>query len=140
MFKGITIGQYYPGDSFFHRLEPRIKIGLITAYVVSLFLLDTGWGYLIMTLATLSVIAIARLPFKLLLRGLRPLYFIIAFTLLLHIFFTKGGRVPWGPVPWKPRASTPACSWPGVGAAGHHFFAADPHHFAHCPHRRHREY
>ncbi|HPZ90915.1 MAG: energy-coupling factor transporter transmembrane protein EcfT [Firmicutes bacterium] len=100
MFKGITIGQYYPGDSFFHRLEPRIKIGLITAYVVSLFLLDTGWGYLIMTLATLSVIAIARLPFKLLLRGLRPLYFIIAFTLLLHIFFTKGGRVlvQWGPV------------------------------------------
>ena len=41
MFKGITIGQYCPGDSFFHRLEPRIKIGLITAYVVSLFLLDT---------------------------------------------------------------------------------------------------
>lgn len=98
MFKGITIGQYYPGDSFFHRLEPRIKIGLITVYVVFLFLFATAWGYLVMTLLTLAVILLARLPLKLMLRGLRPLYFIIAFTLVLHIFFTKGGDVllQWG--------------------------------------------
>jgi len=98
MFKGITIGQYYPGDSFIHKLEPKIKIGLITAYVVFLFLLDTAYGYLAMMLLTLAVIFIARLPLKLLLRGLRPLYFIIAFTLILHIFFTKGGDIwlQWG--------------------------------------------
>lgn len=98
MFKGITIGQFYPGDSFFHRLEPRIKIGLITAYVVFLFLFDTALGYLIMMTATLAVIFLARLPVKLMLRGLKPLYFILAFTLVLHIFFTKGGEVlfQWG--------------------------------------------
>lgn len=98
MFKGITIGQYYPGDSFFHHLEPRIKIGLITAYVVFLFLFATAWGYLAMTLLSLTVILLARLPLKLMVRGLRPLYFIIAFTLILHIFFTKGGDVlvRWG--------------------------------------------
>lgn len=98
MFKGITIGQYYPGNSFFHRLESRIKIGLITAYVVFLFLMDTAWGYLIMMLISLAVIWVARLPLRLMLRGLRPLYFIIAFTLVLHIFFTKGGTVllHWG--------------------------------------------
>lgn len=93
MFKGITIGQYYPGDSFIHQLEARIKIGLITAYVVFLFIFATAWGYLIMMLIALSVIWIARLPLRLLLRGLRPLYFIIAFTLILHVFFTKGGDV-----------------------------------------------
>lgn len=100
MFKGITIGQFYPGDSFFHRLEPRIKIGLISAYVVFLFLMDTAYGYLVMMLVTLLVIWISRLPIKLLLRGLRPLYFIIAFTLVLHIFFTKGGDIlfQWGKV------------------------------------------
>jgi len=98
MLKGITIGQYYPGDSFIHRLEPRVKIGLITAYVVFLFLLGTALGYLTMMLVSLTVIFIARLPLKLLLRGLRPLFFIIGFTLLLHIFFTKGGDVlvQWG--------------------------------------------
>lgn len=93
MFNSVSIGQYYPGDSFFHRLEPRIKICLITIYVISLFLLDSFWGYLIMTLFTLTVILTSRLPFKLMLRGLKPLYFILAFTLLLHIFFTKGGTV-----------------------------------------------
>jgi energy-coupling factor transport system permease protein len=93
VFNSVSIGQYYPGDSFFHRLEPRIKIGLITIYVISLFLLDSFWGYLIMTLFTMTVIFTSRLPLKLMLRGLKPLYFILAFTLLLHIFFTKGGTV-----------------------------------------------
>jgi energy-coupling factor transport system permease protein len=93
MLKGITIGQYYPGDSFFHRLEPRIKIGLITAFVIFLFLINSALGYFIMMLVTLSVIFIAKLPLKLLLRGLKPLFFIIGFTLVLHIFFTKGGDV-----------------------------------------------
>jgi energy-coupling factor transport system permease protein len=98
MFKGITIGQYYPGDSFIHRLEPRIKLALISAYVISLFILDTALGYLIMMLITLAVICIARLPLKLILRGLKPLIFILGFTLLLHVFFTKGGTVlfRWG--------------------------------------------
>lgn len=93
MLKGITIGQFYPGDSFFHHLEPRIKIGLITAYVVFLFLVNTAFGYLAMMLLTLSVIVIAKLPLKLMLRGLKPLFFIIGFTLFLHVFFTKGGVV-----------------------------------------------
>ncbi|MTI94199.1 MAG: energy-coupling factor transporter transmembrane protein EcfT [Firmicutes bacterium] len=93
MLKGITIGQYYPGESFMHNLEPRIKIGLITAYIVFLFLADTAWGYLLMMALTLLVILTARLPLKLMLRGLKPLFFIIGFTLLLHIFFTKGGEV-----------------------------------------------
>lgn len=93
MLKGITIGQHYPGDSFLHNLEPRIKIVLITAYVVFLFLLQGALGYLVMMALTLAAIFIARLPLRLLLRGLRPLFFIIGFTLVLHIFFTKGGTV-----------------------------------------------
>ena len=93
MFNRVTIGQFFPGDSFFHRLEPRIKIGLITIYVVSLFLLSSGWGYLIMTILTGTVIIASRLPFKTMVRGLKPLYFILVFTLLLHILFTKGGTV-----------------------------------------------
>jgi energy-coupling factor transport system permease protein len=93
MFKGAAIGQYYPGDSFFHRLEPRIKIGLITIYVVSLFLFNTFWGYLAMSMFTLAVIITSKLPYKVLLRGLKPLYFILAFTLVLHVFLTKGGTI-----------------------------------------------
>lgn len=93
MLKGITIGQYFPGESFLHRLEPRIKIALIAAYIVFLFLLQGALGYGAMTAITLTAIFISRLPLKLLLRGLRPLFFIIGFTLVLHIFFTKGGTV-----------------------------------------------
>ena len=93
MFKAAAIGQYYPGDSFFHRLEPRIKIGLIAIYVISLFLFNTYRGYLAMSLFTLAVIVTSRLPYKLLLRGLKPLYVILAFNLVLHIFLTKGVKV-----------------------------------------------
>jgi len=98
VFNQVTIGQYLPGNSFFHRLEPRIKIGLISLYVVALFLLRGYWGYSFMTLFTVLVILSSQLPLKIILRGLKPLYFILAFTLLLHIFFTKGGTVlfRWG--------------------------------------------
>lgn len=93
MFKGLTIGQFFPGESFIHRLEPRIKIGLIAAYITFLFLIDTHLGYLALTLVTMAVVAVAKIPPKMLIRGLKPLYFIIGFTLVLHIFFTKGGVV-----------------------------------------------
>lgn len=93
MFNRVTIGQFFPGSSFFHRLEPRIKICLISMYLVALFLFKSYWGYLAMSLFTLAVILSSRLPLKLMLRGLKPLYFILIFTFLLHIFFTKGGTV-----------------------------------------------
>ncbi len=93
MLKGITIGQHYPGDSLLHNLEPRIKIAIITAYIVSLFLMQGPVGYLAMMVITLAAVFIGQLPLRLLLRGLRPLFFIIGFTLVLHILFTKGGTV-----------------------------------------------
>lgn len=106
MFNKVTIGQYFPGNSFFHRLEPRIKITLISFYVIFLFLLNSPGGYLVMTMLTLAVIVTSRLPFRLMLRGLKPLYLILVFTLLLHVFFTKGGATL---IEWK---------WINISATG----------------------
>ncbi|MDO8886031.1 energy-coupling factor transporter transmembrane component T [Candidatus Oleimmundimicrobium sp.] len=89
-FSRLTIGQYYPGESLIHEADPRLKIVLLMAILVTLFILNNFLGFLYLSLFMLTVIAVARIPFSWILRGLRPLIYIILFTLIVHFFFTVG--------------------------------------------------
>ena len=86
----ITIGQYIPGDSLIHRLDPRTKIVGTTALIVLLFLVKSFWGYLLVGLGIASVIYLSQIPWRFVLRGLRPLFVILILTVGLHFFMTEG--------------------------------------------------
>ena len=98
MLKDITLGQYFPGNTVAHRLDPRTKILLVTLYIIALFSAKGLLGYMVMA-ATLAVcVKISKVGFKSLVRGLKPLVVIIAFTGILNIFFTPAESylLEWG--------------------------------------------
>lgn len=93
MIRDITIGQYYPADSKLHALDPRVKIVCTLAYLVSLFLLDNIWGYLVATLFLITVIQISKVPFTFIIRGLKAVVMLLLITVLFNLLFTTAGNV-----------------------------------------------
>ncbi|MGI5881978.1 MAG: energy-coupling factor transporter transmembrane component T family protein, partial [Dethiobacteria bacterium] len=91
--RSITLGHYIPGRSLLHRLDPRLKLINLLILIVSLFLIKSFYGLISFALFLLVIFFGSRLPGRYFLRGLRPILYIILFTLILHIFFTKGGEV-----------------------------------------------
>ena len=87
------MGQYYPVDSVIHRLDPRMKLILSIAYIVAVFLANSFAGYILLAAFLLFVCHMANVPFRLLLKGLRPLRMIIVITFLLNLFLTPGDEV-----------------------------------------------
>ena len=94
----ITLGQYYPGNSFIHRLDPRTKILTTLILVVAVFLANSAIGYGALCAMVLFIIAISGLPFMLVLKSVKPLLFIIVLTLVLHSLMGQGDHVlyQWG--------------------------------------------
>ena len=93
MLKDITLGQYFPGNSPVHCLDPRTKLIMLVVYIVALFSVG-GWiGYGIMLAFLALTIAVSRIPVKAILRGMKPLIFILVFTGILNLFFTGGETV-----------------------------------------------
>ena len=90
MLKDITIGQYFPGDSVVHKLDPRIKIIIVGLFIASLFFIDSFIPYIFILAFIGTVIKVANLPLKFILKGIRPLVFIILITLAINVFMTKG--------------------------------------------------
>lgn len=88
--KDITLGQYFPGNSILHRLDPRTKLICTVAFIVALFLAKqlVGYGVLLIILGVL--IALSRIKLKVILKGLKPILFIVVFTGILNLFFTPG--------------------------------------------------
>ena len=93
MLKDITLGQYFPGNSFVHRLDPRTKLLVLVGYIVGLFLAVSWISYGVCLVFLLTSIAISGIPAKSFLRGMKPLMFILIFTAILNIFFTEGQTV-----------------------------------------------
>jgi len=93
MLKNITLGQYFPGDSLLHRLDPRTKMILVFSLVVIIFVFKTWIGYALMFAILIAMILLSQTKIKLLLRGLKPLWFILVFTFVLNVLFTKHGTV-----------------------------------------------
>lgn len=95
----ITLGQYVPGNSFLHRLDPRTKIGLTTGFIVLMFLIDTWWGYGAGAVMVAAGLAAGRLSPRWVLRGLRPIVVLIAISTVLNAFWTEGRTLwQWGPL------------------------------------------
>ena len=93
MLKDITLGQYFPGNSFVHMLDPRTKLLVLVAYIATLFM-AVGWiGYGLCLAFLIIAIAISTIPVKSIVRGMKPLMFILVFTGILNIFFTAGETV-----------------------------------------------
>ena len=92
MLKDITLGQYFPGNSPVHRLDPRTKLVLLVVYIVALFLAVSWVSYGVMFAFLALTIAISRIPLKSIVRGMKPLVFILVFTGILNIFFTTGEK------------------------------------------------
>jgi len=93
MIRDITIGQYYPGYSVVHKLDTRLKLVFVLAYMVSIFLVSDFIGYAIVFVGLVSVIAVSKVPPRFILRGLKAVFIIIAFTFLLNLFMTPGAPV-----------------------------------------------
>ena len=93
MLRDITLGQYFPGNSVAHRLDPRTKILLVIMYIVALFQAE-GWvGYGLVTLVTLLCMAASKIKPASMFKGVKPMLFIIVLTALLNIFYTEGTPV-----------------------------------------------
>ncbi len=93
MLSNITLGQYYPGNSVIHRLDPRIKIMLSVAFIVAVFLVQNLLGYAFALLYILLSVRLSTVPFKMLWRGIKPLKFILILTFVLNLFFSAGETV-----------------------------------------------
>ena len=92
MLKDITLGQYFPGDTVAHRLDPRTKILLTTLYIVALFSAGGVLTYAVMAVCLIAAVRVAHVPPRAMVRGLRPVLFILIFTAVLNLFFTPGER------------------------------------------------
>ena len=89
----ITLGQYYPGNSFIHRLDPRTKILSTLLLIAAVFLANTAVGYAALCAMVLFIVLVSGLPFMLVLRSVKPLLFIIVLTLVLHAVMGQGEHV-----------------------------------------------
>ena len=90
MLKDITLGQYFPGNSFIHRLDPRTKLLMLVVYIAALFIAKSWLSYGLMLVFLIGCIAISRIPPKSIVRGMKPMVVILVFTAVLNLFMTKG--------------------------------------------------
>lgn len=93
MIRDITIGQYYSAESVIHKLDPRVKVVATFVYIISLFCFDKFSGYIIATLFFGCMVKLSNVPFKFIVKGLRPILFMLIFTAALNLFWTPGENV-----------------------------------------------
>jgi len=90
MLKDITLGQYFPGDSPVHKLDPRTKLIMVALYIVALFLAKGFVGYGVMIAVTVLYVKLSHVPPKALFKGLKTVILIIVLTAVLNVFYTEG--------------------------------------------------
>ncbi len=90
MLRDITLGQYYPADSPVHRLDPRTKLFGTMVFIISLFVADSIWGYLLATAVLALVIRLTAVPFSFMVRGLRGILILLLLSVSFNLFLTDG--------------------------------------------------
>ncbi|MDD7312284.1 MAG: energy-coupling factor transporter transmembrane component T [Clostridia bacterium] len=90
MLKDITLGQYFPGNSPIHRMDPRTKLLALILYIITIFIADGLIPYVICAAGLAAVIRVSRIPLKLIMKALKPIVIIIIFTGALNILYTPG--------------------------------------------------
>lgn len=93
MLKDITLGQFFPGKSFFHKIDPRTKIISALLYIIAVFLCQSITSFIILLAVTVAMIGFSGVPIKIIVKGLKPLIFILAFTTVYNVFFYTGDTV-----------------------------------------------
>lgn len=94
MLRDITIGQHFPGNSLVHRFDPRLKLVLTILYIVLLFAASNPLGLALSLIFLAVMYAVAKIPFRLILKSLKPIFPIIVFTAVLNLFFVSGEGDP----------------------------------------------
>ena len=90
MLRDITLGQYYQTDSVIHRLDPRVKLIATIAFIISLFMVNTIWGYLVAVCFLAACIKLSRVPFSFMIKGMRAIMFLLLLTVGFNMFLTPG--------------------------------------------------
>ena len=90
MLKDITLGQYFPGNTIVHRLDPRSKLIMVLVYIVALFLCKWFVSYGLALVFLITTIALSKIRPKALFKGLKPLLIIIIFTAAINLFYSEG--------------------------------------------------
>ncbi len=93
MIRDITIGQYYPAESEIHKMDPRTKLAATAVYIISLFAFKSVVGYLIAGAFLALVIKFSKVPFSYIVKGLKPIVFLLLFTAGFNLFLTPGQNV-----------------------------------------------
>ncbi len=97
MIRDITLGQYFPGESWIHKLDARVKIIATLLYIIELFIVDNFLGFLIAAVVLGILIAISKVPLSFIVRGLKPILILLMFTFALNIFMVSGEVIwSWG--------------------------------------------
>lgn len=96
--KSITLGQFYPSNSLMHRLDPRMKVILAILYIVCTFICKNVLSFALLLVSALLLVLLSRIPLKIVIKSIRPILFILLFTALINVFFTKGEMIL---VEWK---------------------------------------
>lgn len=90
MIRDITLGQYFPGNSFLYKIDARVKILLTLVYLVLIFAVNNYWGYGAIIVLLFLAIKSSKIPFKYILKGIKPIMIFIVFTAVLNLFMTNG--------------------------------------------------
>lgn len=90
MIRDITLGQYYPVDSVLHRMDPRTKLFGTMIFIISLFLADNVWAYVVATAFLVIAIKVSKVPFKFMVRGLKAIVFLLLISVSFNLFLTEG--------------------------------------------------
>ena len=93
MLNDITIGQHYPSNSVIHKLDSTIKLIATFVFMVSLFIINKFWPYAIVFIFLMAIIKLSNIPTKYILKGLKPLKWIIIFTFVINVFFLPGDLI-----------------------------------------------
>ena len=95
MFRDVTFGQYYPSNSFVHKMDARIKLVLVLLYMVGIFFIVSFVGFAFITVFLMTVILVSRVPLKSVLKSIKGIIFLLFLTALLNVFFNKGNTLLW---------------------------------------------
>ncbi len=94
MISDITLGQFFPGKSSIHKLDPRTKILLAIIFIVAVFLTNTAAGFILLTALTVTLVAISGISFNVILKSIKPIVLVLIITALINIFLTTGEGDP----------------------------------------------
>ena len=93
MLKDVTLGQFFPGNTVVHKLDPRSKLILVIIYIVALFSAKTYAAYALVLLALIACVSLSRIRFTTMMKGVKPILIVICITGILNLFFTQGDHV-----------------------------------------------